>query len=253
MNLSWINVLFSVTKIFFLLLSLSYVIVSVAFDLVALIGLLKYWVLQTDWVWLCQEIWSSVAWLYSKASDCPSFLQSLGKLNDICEMPQDIIMQSQEELSKTMQTWSYFFFFNLHFLRNEMPLYLSWNINHTSTPNFKIFPWPTGPKVLLIIMVLEKISWNSKECSFWFSVFLFKVTPYNQHSDKATSQEKSQVRSHMQLAALDFLFFKSWLWTYLEECIIIQKRTETWNYQENTLIYKGGKIKYIYLLLKTIE
>lgn len=240
-------------KYFFLLLSLSYVIVSVAFDLVALIGSLKYWVLQTDWVWLCQEIWSSVAWLYSKASDCPSFLQSLGKLNDIGEMPQDIIMQSQEEFQRLCKPEVISFFY-LHFLRNEMPLYLSWNKNHTSTPNFKIFPWPTGPKVLLIIMVLEKISWNTKECSFWFSVFLFKVTPYNLHSGKATGQENSQVRSHMQLAAVDFLFFKkSCMRTYLEECVIIQKRTETWNYQENTLIYKGRKIKYIYLLLKTIE
>lgn len=142
MNLPWISVLFSVTKLFFLLLSLSCVIVRVAFYLVALIGLLKYWVLWTDWVWLGQEIWSSVAWLYSKASDCLSFLQSLGKLNDIGEMPQDIIMQSQEELSKIMQTWSYCFFFNPHFLRNEMSSCLSWNRNHTSTPKFKIFLWP---------------------------------------------------------------------------------------------------------------
>lgn len=35
---------------FFLLFSLSCAIVKIAFELVALIGLLKYWVLQTDWV-----------------------------------------------------------------------------------------------------------------------------------------------------------------------------------------------------------
>lgn len=67
MSLSQINVPFSVTKIFFAVV-FKLCLVRIVFELVAPIGLLKYWVLQTDWVWLPQEIWSSVAWLYSKFS-----------------------------------------------------------------------------------------------------------------------------------------------------------------------------------------
>lgn len=58
--------------------------------------------------------------------------------------------------------------------------------------------------------VLEKNSWKSKEYSFLFSCFLSQVPTYNLPSDKATSQENLQVRSHMQLAAVEdynFLFF----------------------------------------------
>lgn len=60
-------------------------------------------------------------------------------------------------------------------------------------------------------MVLEKHSWNSKEYSFLFSVFLSHVSIYNLQSDKTTSQENLQVRSHVDLAAvkilISFFFF----------------------------------------------
>lgn len=154
MKWSWINVLFSVTKIFFLLLSLSCAIVRIAFELVALIGLLKYWVLQTDWVWLHQEIWSSVAWLYSKSS---WLLKIFAELRETEWCWWHATRYHNAKPRGIIKDYANLIFFKTAFLRNEMSLYWSWNRNNIINPKFKIFSGSTGLRVFINNYGLGKI------------------------------------------------------------------------------------------------
>lgn len=69
---------------------------------------------------------------------------------------------------------SYFHFFKPHFLRSEMSLYLFWNRNNTVTPKLKIFPWSRCPRVLLIIIILEKIPETVKNVLSGSLFFFFR-------------------------------------------------------------------------------
>lgn len=160
--------------------------------------------LPTDWVWLHQETWSSVAWLYSKASDCLSFLQNLGRLNDIGKIPQDIIMQTQDELSKIMQSWGLFFLFVWICVFSEIKCYYICPGTAIILLHQRLsYSQPYRPWSFFVNTygLGKKKSWNSKEYYFWLCVFIFQVTPYNLDSDKATSHENLQVRR--QLAAVE--------------------------------------------------